>query len=111
MRIKVNSAIPIGIWTHIAIVADSNDAFRPNINVYVNGDSVFHKAAGFLPSTSKMSSCYLGKSNWANNVSQYENRDELFRGSLFDFRAYQASVSLEFVQESYLWGKDKLGLQ
>jgi hypothetical protein len=110
MRIKVNSIIPLGKWIHLAIVADSNDAFRPNITVYVNGEAAHRKPSGFLPSTSKMTNCYLGKSNWANAVSQYENRDELFKGSMFDFRAYQATVSQDLIQESYLWGKDKLGL-
>jgi hypothetical protein len=76
----------------------------------VNGEAAYNKPSGFLPSTSKMTNCYLGKSNWANNVSQYENRDELFKGSMFDFRAYQATVSKDLIQESYLWGKDKLGL-
>ena len=57
-----------------------------------------------------MTNCYIGKSNWANSVSQYENRDELFKGSLFDFRAYTVSLSEDLITQTYDWGLEKLGL-
>jgi hypothetical protein len=110
MRIKVNNSIPLGKWTHITITATNNDAFRPNISVYVNAKLVLQKENGFLPSTGSMTNCYLGKSNWSNGVSQYENRDELFKGRLFDFRAYKTALSTQLIEESYDWGKAKLAL-
>jgi hypothetical protein len=54
--------------------------------------------------------CYLGKSNWANVTSQYENKDELFQGNLFDLRGYKQAVSDKVIKESVAWGKSKLGL-
>jgi len=111
MSIKVNNIIPLGKWVHIAVVAQNNDAFRPDISIYVNGIQTLTKKSGFLPSASNMTSCYIGKSNWANNVSKYENRDELFKGRMFDLRAYQASVSKGLVESSYIWGKEKLGIE
>jgi hypothetical protein len=110
MRIKVNNSIPLNKWTHITITATNNDAFRPNIAVYVNAKKMLEKENGFLPSTGSMTNCYLGKSNWASGVSQYENRDELFKGRLFDFRAYKRSLSEQLIQESYDYGQKKLGL-
>jgi hypothetical protein len=110
MRIKVNNSIPLNKWVHITVTATNNDAFRPNMAVYIDGKKVLEKESGFLPSTGSMTNCYLGKSNWSNGVSQYENRDELFKGRIFDFRAYKTSLSEQLIQESYDWGKGKLGL-
>ena len=109
MRITVNNAIPLKQWTHITITADSTDAFRPALNVYVDGILVHSKSDGCLPSTGLMSKCYLGRSNW-NSTGQYANKDEMFNGSLFDFRAYSVPVTEEFIQESVSWGKEKLGV-
>jgi hypothetical protein len=110
MRIKVNNSIPLNKWVHIVVTATNNDAFRPNIAVYIDNKKVLEKENGFLASTGSMTNCYLGKSNWSNGVSQYENRDELFKGRIFDFRAYKAGLSEQLIQESYDWGKEKLGL-
>lgn len=108
MRVKVNNAIPLKRWTHVCVTAMGNDAFRPNIAIYINGKKFMEKESGWLPATSSMTNCYMGKSNWANDVSQYENRDELFKGRLFDFRAYRRSLSEDLIQMSYDWGKEKL---
>jgi len=109
MRMKANGVMPLGEWTHICVTAKTDDAFRPSIGIYVNGELAMQRASGFLPATSVMTNCYLGKSNWSNSVSQYENRDELFKGSLFDFRMYSTKVSEEFIKDSYEWGQAKLG--
>jgi len=111
MRILLNNSIPLKKWTHIAITATNEDAFRPNLSVYINGEKRFTKEGGFLPSTGKMSDCYIGKSNWADSTSQYENRDELFKGSLFDFRAYKTIVSAKLINDSIIWGKEKLAIK
>jgi len=108
MRITVNNVLPLKQWTHITITADSDDAFRPALSVYIDGILVFTKVDGCLPSTSLMTNCYLGKSNW-KSASTHSNKDELFKGSLFDFRAYSIPVTSEFIQESIGWGREKLG--
>jgi hypothetical protein len=105
MRIKVGNAIPLKKWVHLCITTTNDDAFRPNYAVYVDGKRVSLKENGFLPATSGMTNCYIGKSNWYNSVSQFENRDELFKGRLFDFRAYRKSVSDALIEDSYDWGK------
>lgn len=110
MRIKVNSAIPLKRWTHITITTSSDDAFRPNISVYIDAKKVFEKESGWLPAASSMTNCYLGKSNWSSSTSQYENRDELFKGKLFDFRGYKRSLSDGMIQDSFEWGKERLSL-
>jgi hypothetical protein len=108
MRMMVNNVIPRKQWTHITITADSTDAFRPALQVYVNGEKVFTKPDGCLPSTGLMTNCYLGKSNWLHSSSLLTNKDELFKGSMFDFRAYSRPVTSDFIGESVAWGKRKL---
>jgi hypothetical protein len=77
----------------------------------VNGELVFVEPSGFLPQASTLEQCYLGKSNWSNVTSQYENKDELFKGKLFDVRGYKQAVSDKVIQESAAYGKKKLGIQ
>ena len=86
------------------------DSFRPDIAVYIDGQQNFIQPSGWLPQASYTSNNYLGRSNWENTTSQYENKDELFQGSLFDFRAYNVNLSDDIIKKSYTWGKDKLGL-
>jgi hypothetical protein len=111
MRLRVPSIIPLKRWTHICITAKSDDAFRPDIGIYVNGEQVFVEPSGFLPQASTLSNCYIGKSNWANATSQYENKDELFKGKMFDLRAYKVPLADKVIQESVAWGKKKLDVQ
>ncbi len=110
MRMKIPNAVKLKTWTHIAITADSMDAFRPNLDVYINGRFVFKHPNGFLPQTSFTSHNYIGKSNWANATSQFENRDELFKGSIFDFRAYNKVMGSAKVAETAKWGAALLGI-
>jgi hypothetical protein len=110
MRLLVNNIMPKGKWTHVCITAMGNDAFRPDYAMYVDGKVVVQRESGWLPATSNMTNCYLGKSNWANSVSQYENRDELFHGKMFDFRMYKTPVPEDMLAESIEWGKKKLSL-
>lgn len=111
MRIVVPGVIPKKKWTHICITAKSMDAFRPDIGIYVNGEQVFLEANGFLPQAASLSNCYLGKSNWGNATTQYENRDELFKGNLFDLRGYKVPLPDSVILNSVAYGKDKLGLK
>jgi hypothetical protein len=110
MRIRVPSIIPLKKWTHITITAKNNDAFRPDIGIYVDGKQVFVEPSGFLPQASILSNCYVGKSNWLSATSQYENRDELFKGRIFDLRGYKVPLGEKVITESVGWGKEKLGL-
>lgn len=110
MQMKVSNAVTLGQWTHITITATNNDAFRPDLAIYINGAQATTKPSGFLPQTSYTTHNYLGKSNWADQTSQYDNRDELFAGHLFDFRAYQAPMSFEKIMETLKWGSGQLGI-
>lgn len=111
MRILINNIIPKRKWTHIAVTAVELDSFRPSIKVYVNGEDVYTKASGFLPQASTTTNNYLGKSNWLSDTSQYENKDELFRGSLFDVRGYKTPMSAKKIKDTVEWGKNLLGLK
>jgi hypothetical protein len=110
LQIKVNRAIPLKAWTHIAITAKTSDAMRPDIAVYINGSLMAVKEEGFLPQARVTSNNYLGKSNWANQESSYELRDELFSGAMFDFRMYDAPMSETKIKRTLQWGMGKLGL-
>jgi hypothetical protein len=111
MRIKVPQMFVKGKWTHVVITATNNDAFRPDIAVYKNGQQMYVEPSGWLPQNNETSKNYIGKSNWENDTSQYANRDELFKGAVFDFRAYKRNVGDAFVKESFEWGKKMLGLE
>ena len=65
---------------------------------------------GYLPQTSFTNNNYIGKSNWSREASQYENKPELFKGSLFDLRAYTQSVPKGKLTKTIEWGKKYLGL-
>jgi len=110
MSMRVPNAIPLKRWTHVTITTGDNDPFRPDIHIYINGVLTSQKKAGWLPATSKMSNCYLGKSNWTEQGNSYTNQDELFQGKLFDFRAYKKAVRSDMIKASVEWGKEKLGL-
>jgi hypothetical protein len=111
MQLKINGAIPKGEWAHIAITARGMDAMRPDILVYVNGELLYTQEAGFLPQNAITQINYIGKSNWTDAAGEYELRDELFKGSIFDFRMYNASVSEQKLKKMVHWGKKILGLQ
>jgi hypothetical protein len=110
MQIKINQAIPVGQWTHIVITAANMDAMRPNIVVYINGNYTYTKNDGFLPQAAVTQKNYIGKSNWADDSSGYELRDELLSGSVFDFRMYTSALSETKIKRILQWGMDKLGL-
>jgi hypothetical protein len=86
------------------------DAMRPDINIYVNGNMVGTQLSGFLPQAKVTTNNYLGKSNWANDFSGYELRDELFNGHIFDFRMYSGALSDSKIKRIIDWGIPKLNL-
>ena len=111
MQIKVNRAIPKGEWTHIVITAKNMDAMRPDILVYINGSMMYTQESGFLPQNAVTDHNYIGKSNWTDAAGEYELRDELFNGSLFDFRMYNSALSETKIKRTLQWGLDYLGLE
>lgn len=111
MQIKINRAIPLGEWVHIVVTARNMDALRPDIQVYLNGTQTYTQESGFLPQAAVTTHNYIGKSNWTDTPGEYELRDELFNGSIFDFRIYNAALSENRVKRILQWGMDKLGLQ
>lgn len=110
MQVKINGAIPVDKWTHIVITAKTMDAMRPDVDIYVNGELLYTQEAGYLPQAKVTSNNYLGKSNWTNDFSGYELRDELFNGSMFDFRMYSTNLSEAKIKRTLQWGMKKLGL-
>jgi hypothetical protein len=110
-RILINGAIPLKQWCHIVITAKTNDSFRPDIGIYVNGTQVFLEPSGYLPQAKSTTNNYIGKSNWSNVTSQYELKDELFNGKIFDFRMYNTIMSESKINNTIHWGKNKLGIK
>jgi hypothetical protein len=110
MRITTPGLLPKKKWIHICVTATGTDSFRPDIAVYMDGEKVYMEAAGWLPQASTTSNNYIGKSNWTNETSQYENKNELFKGSLFDLRGYKVPLSEKVIKDSIVWGKGLLGL-
>lgn len=110
MQVRLNRVIPLGKWTHIVITAASKDALRPNIQFYINGNLWYTKESGHLPQADITEKNYIGKSNWTDLVDTYELKDELFKGSLFDFRMYNVPLSELQIKRSLAWGMEKLGV-
>jgi hypothetical protein len=109
-RILVNGVIPLKKWCNIVITAKTNDSFRPDVAVYINGTQVFVQPSGHLPQAQSTTNNYIGKSNWANATSQYEMKDELFSGKIFDFRMYNSVMSEEKIKKSIVWAQNMLGI-
>jgi hypothetical protein len=110
MRLVVPSAFKLGEWTHVVITAVDTKSLRPDLVIYINGKKAFAEPSGWLPQANETEKNYIAKSNWSDDTSQYANKDELFRGSIFDFRAYVTPLAPRVVGESYWWGKKKLGI-
>lgn len=110
LHIQVKNMFPIRKWTHVVITADSGDAWKPGLKVYRNGELVHTEASAWLPQTNYTTNNYIGKSNWANATSPYDNADELFKGQLFDLRGYRLAMNEKKIKDTYKWGKKLLGL-
>ena len=111
MQIRLDGFFPKGQWVHVCITAKDNKSLRPDLHVYRNGELMYTEFDGWLPQRSDTSRNYIGKSNWNDATSLYENKDELFKGSLFDYRMYRGALSKETIVDSYTWGKKLLGIK
>ena len=110
-HIKVQGAIKLKQWTHICITTATGDGVRPALQVWVDGEKAAEDPSAHLPQTSFTTNNYLGKSNWYNASSQYENKPEMFRGALFDVRGYSQSINEKKLKKIVRWGKLRLGLK
>ena len=110
LQVKLPNAVTAQRWTHIAITARNLDAFQPALQFWINGKLFYTKEDGTLPRRNYTTNNYLGKSNWAAVTSQYENNDQLFKGRIFDFRVYKMPMTAAKIEETYEWGRSKLGL-
>ena len=77
----------------------------------IDGVKAAENPNGYLPQSSVTSNNYIGKSNWINPSSNYENAPELFHGSLFDLRGYNQAVNKKKLEKTIEWGKKRLGIK
>lgn len=110
LHIQVKNVIPLRKWVHIVITAASADSAKPGLKIYANGKVVHTEEAAWLPQTNYTTHNYIGKSNWMNMTSAYENADEYFKGKIFDLRGYRTIMTQKKVEDTYEWGKKMLGL-
>jgi len=110
LHVQLTKAVPLRKWTHIVVTAMNMDAAKPDLAFYINGALHHVEKSAWLPQQSSTSNNYIGKSNWANDTSMYQNADELFKGKLFDFRGYQTPMNQQKVKKTFTWGKALLGL-
>ena len=108
LHIQVKNVFPLRKWVHIAITATTGDAFRPDIKIYKNGEVIYTEKGAWLPQTNYTSQNYIGKSNTMDASSQYDNKDELFKGKMFDFRGYRTPMNEKKVEATVKWGKTLL---
>jgi hypothetical protein len=111
LRVVIPKVFELDKWTHIVLTAQGTDSFRPDLAFYKNGTLIRIEQSGWLPQRSITEKNYIGRSNWSNVTSQYANKDELFKGALFDFRGYIQQLDESVIQNSYKWGVDMLGLK
>ncbi len=110
MRIRVLDVIPYKKWVHICITTTDSNSIRPTWDVYIDGKKVHTEEGGHLPLTAYTNRNYIGRSNWEDVSSQYQDADERFKGALFDFRLYRQPLSDKKVAKTVEWGREKLGL-
>ena len=109
LRIQVKNIFPLKKWTHITITATSNASFSSGLSIYKDGTLVHSEQNAPLPQTNYTKRNYIGKSNWASVTSDDVNADELFKGSLFDFRGYRTIMTEKKIKNTIAWGKNLLG--
>jgi len=110
-HIKVQGAIKLKKWTHVCITTATGDGVRPALQVWIDGKKRAEDPNAHLPQSSFTTNNYIGKSNWYNAESQYENKPEMFKGSLFDLRGYNQAVNENKLKKTLHWGKLRLGLK
>ena len=110
-HMKVSGAFKLRQWTHICITTATGDGARPALEIWVDGKKAAEDPNGSLPQSSTTSNNYIGKSNWSNDSSQFENKAELFRGKVFDLRGYSQAVNEDKLKKTIEWGKLRLDIK
>ena len=110
VHIQVKNVFPLKKWVHIVITAEGGDPWKPTLKIYKNGEVVHTEPSAFLPQNNETKMNYIGKSNWANATSPYQNADELFKGRMFDVRAYRTPMNKKKIQNTLEWGSTMLGI-
>jgi hypothetical protein len=109
MRVRAINAIPLKKWCHVVVTTTDATSFRPTWHVYIDNHKVLEELDGHMPLNSYTTKNYIGKSNWEEvGVGQYDDQDERFRGSLFDFRLYRLPMSPAKIKKTYEWGRARL---
>ena len=109
-HIKVQRAFTLKKWTHVCITTSSSDGVRPGLQIWIDGLKVAENDSAHLPQVTTTNNNYLGKNNWQNDSSNFENKPELFKGSLFDVRGYSKQVNQDKLNKTINWGKLRLGI-
>ena len=108
MHCQVKNAISLRQWAHVVITTRNTDAFRPDLEFYINGKLLYTEAAAWLPQNNSTTYNYIGKSNWQDVTSPYQNADELFKGKLYDFRGYRTPMAASKIASAYKSGREWL---
>ena len=111
LHIQVKNVIPLRKWVHITITTGDMSPDKPSLKIYVNAKLAHTEESAWLPQNNYTTNNYIGKSNWSNITSPYQNADELFKGRLFDFRGYKLMMNDKKIKDTYMWGKKMLGLE
>jgi hypothetical protein len=109
-HVNVLKAFKLRTWTHCCITTASSDAVRPALQIWINGIKMAEKDGTHMPQVAVTSNNYLGKNNWMSDSSQFENKPELFKGSLFDVRGYKQPMDKKKIEKTIEWGKKRLGI-
>jgi hypothetical protein len=109
-HINVLKAFKLGHWTHCCITTSSNDGVRPGLQIWIDGIKMAEKDGTHMPQVAITKNNYLGKNNWINGSSKFENKPELFKGGLFDVRGYNQPMNEEKLKKTIAWGKKRLGI-
>jgi hypothetical protein len=109
-HVNVLRAFTLGKWTHCCITTASSDAVRPALQIWIDGVKMADKSGTHLAQTAITANNYLGKNNWHSEFSKFENKPELFKGSLFDVRGYAQPMASKKLKKTIEWGKKRLGI-
>jgi hypothetical protein len=110
-HVNVVKAFKLRKWTHCCITTASSDAVRPALQIWIDGIKMAEKEGTHMPQTAITSNNYFGKNNWMSDSSLYENKPELFKGSLFDVRGYKQAMDANKIKKTIEWGQQRLGIQ
>lgn len=109
-HVNVLKAFKLKQWTHCCITTASSDSVRPALQIWIDGHKMAEKEGTHMPQIAITKNNYFGKNNWMSGSSQFENKPELFKGGLFDVRAYSQPMDEKKLKKSIEWGKKRLGI-